>query len=102
MAHNKFHQSFSIYWKSNTPILNIDISDSANKSLNVFTIDGFGDTFYENYSDQPGHIGIAGGATILNLNDTVSLTDISYHTVISNTDRSLNVISSLINFIIVL
>ena len=91
MAHNKFHQSFFYLLKSNTPILNIDISDSENKSLNVFGVDGFGDTFYENYSDQPGHIGIAGGATILNLNDTVSLTDISYHNDIYGTDRSLNV-----------
>ena len=71
-------------------ILNIDISGLDNESSNVFTIDGIGDTSYENYSDQPGHIRMVGGATILNLNDTVSLTDISYHNDIY-TDRSLNV-----------
>ena len=42
MAHSKYHQSFSIYWKSEQPILNFGITDSTSDSSNVFTIDGFG------------------------------------------------------------
>ena len=42
IAHNKYHQSFSIYWKSEQPILNFGIAGSSSDSSNVFTIDGFG------------------------------------------------------------
>ena len=114
---NSFDISYDIFFKAygTATILDVSTSDGfvtyiENKLFNDNTfdtslieaipeVDSIGTSIVnknnnitdKNNSDLPGHIRMAGGATILNLNNDVSLTDISYHTDISNTNRTFNV-----------